>query len=235
MSSLEFGQLPQRVTYRVGCCRSEAPRGGRAGAALPQRRNETPEAVGQEHERRAAVVGAGRGSTRPSRSSRRTIVVIVCLLSRARRAISPSRRPSSSCSGTRIEPYEGRTSGTCGGMRSAGSSFQRWLVLASKKHQVVPGQRWRSAGGDRVGCISHRPCCAGREGVNPSAAIIRACSAHHPVRTCGRRHSRPRQPATIRASRAVLTRSPKPTLAGSVAAGPTSDPTVRVMIQAGRQ
>ena len=41
----------------------------------------------------------------------RTIGVIVCLLNRARRAISPIRSPSSSKSGMSTEPYEGRTSG----------------------------------------------------------------------------------------------------------------------------
>jgi len=81
--------------------------------------------------------GSGRRSTRPSRSSRRTIVVIVCLLSRARLAISPIRRPSSSYSGTRIDPYEGRTSGKpAAAKRSASSSFQRWLALASKKPRL---------------------------------------------------------------------------------------------------
>src|SRR5260370_41617393 len=51
-------------------------------------------------------------------------------------------------SGTRIDPYEGRTSGKpAAAKRSASSSFHRWLALASKKPRLsrVSGDGRRGA------------------------------------------------------------------------------------------
>src|SRR5262249_51170010 len=70
-----------------------------------------------------------------------------------------------------------------------------------------------------------------RNGTTISAAITGACPVHAPVRAPSRRVSRPHPPATMRTCRAVATRSPNPAWAGAVAAGPTSEPTVRVTIQ----
>src|SRR5262245_53000084 len=47
------------------------------------------------------------------------------------------RSPSSSYKGTRIEPYDGRTSGKPAAAKaSARSSFQRWLALARRKPRL---------------------------------------------------------------------------------------------------
>src|SRR5260370_34668951 len=75
-------------------------------------------------------------------------------------------------SGTRIDPYEGRTSGKrAAAKRSASSSFQRWLALASKKPRLsrVSGDGRRMAAAAAVLDTGH-PASDGTAGTPPPDA-----------------------------------------------------------------
>src|SRR5260370_38039032 len=71
-------------------------------------------------------------------------------------------------SGTRIDPYEGRTWGKpAAAKRSASSSFQRWLALASKKPRLsrVSGDGPRAAA--RLALLCTGPAAPGAGGGAP--------------------------------------------------------------------
>ena len=96
--AVQVGDLPERAVQR-GAYPLRQGRGNMSIELCEHLFGEGPQLVrpfGEEDQRGAGVGWVVASLTSPSRSSARAIVVIVCLLSRARRASSPWRSPSSS-------------------------------------------------------------------------------------------------------------------------------------------